>query len=138
ALELAEDDELRRRIRLKRGTVLVELDDYEAAAEELTALVPELSGPERLDALVALALAYVWTEREERVLATAKDARALAEELGDESGIAAAIAAESEGAAMRGADGDLDRALELGDGALETWVPGTRPVALTHLYHLHA
>ena len=31
---------------------------------------------------------------------------------------------------MRGAEGDLERALELGDRALELWVPGTRPLDL--------
>jgi len=35
ALELAEDEELRRRIRLQRGVALARLGEYEAAAEEL-------------------------------------------------------------------------------------------------------
>jgi tetratricopeptide (TPR) repeat protein len=45
---------------------------------------------------------------------------------------------ESQGLAMRGGEGDLDRALELGDRALELWVPGTRPLDLRHQLHLHA
>src|SRR5439155_12942769 len=44
ALELAEDDAHRRRIRLDRGIALVELGDYERAAEELAALARELDG----------------------------------------------------------------------------------------------
>ena len=44
ALELADDDELRRQIRLQRGLALVELADYAAAADELGALLPELEG----------------------------------------------------------------------------------------------
>ena len=39
---------------------------------------------------------------------------------------------------MRGAEGDLDRAFELGERALELWVPGTRPLDLRHHLHLHA
>jgi tetratricopeptide (TPR) repeat protein len=38
---------------------------------------------------------------------------------------------------MRGDEGDLDRALELGDRALELWVPGTRTEDLRHHLHLH-
>jgi tetratricopeptide (TPR) repeat protein len=45
---------------------------------------------------------------------------------------------ESQGLAMRGAEGDLDRALELGDRALELWPPGARPYDLTNHLHLHA
>jgi predicted ATPase/class 3 adenylate cyclase len=138
AYELAEDDVLRRRIRLQRGLALVELDDYAAAVEELGALVPELEGSEKLDALSGLGLAYVWTERDADAIATAEQALTLAKELGDESGIAAALALESEGLAMRGAEGDLDRALQLGDRALERWLPGQRDIELAHILHLHA
>jgi len=138
AFDLAEDDELRRRIRLQRGLALVVLNDVQGAADELEDLVPELTGQERLDALSGLGLAYVWTERDDDAIATAQTALTLAHELGDESGVAAALALESEGLAMRGAEGDLDRALEVGDRALELWVPGTRELELAHILHLHA
>ncbi len=62
----------------------------------------------------------------------------VAEELGEESAIAAALAMQSQGLAMRGAEGDLDRALELGDRALERWVDGTRRYELINHLHLHA
>jgi tetratricopeptide (TPR) repeat protein len=137
-LELADNDELRRRIRLERALARVILNDYQTAAEELSALVPELTGDQKLDALSWLGLSYVWTERETETIATAEQAFALAKELGDDSGIAAALALESEGLAMRGEEGDLDRALELGDRALERWVPGKRDLELTHILHLHA
>jgi tetratricopeptide (TPR) repeat protein len=39
---------------------------------------------------------------------------------------------------MRGAEGDLDAAREIGDRALVAWVPGTRPIELAEFYHLHA
>jgi class 3 adenylate cyclase/tetratricopeptide (TPR) repeat protein len=138
ALELADDDALRRRIRLQRAFARVVLGDYQAAADELSALVPELSGPEKVDALSWLGLSYVWTEREADAIATAEQALTLGEELGDDSAVAAALALESEGLAMRGAEGDLDRALELGDRALERWVPGERDLELAHILHLHA
>jgi tetratricopeptide (TPR) repeat protein len=138
AFELAEDDELRRQIRLQPALALVLLDDYGAAAEELEELVPELTGTEKFDALSGLGLSYVWTERDAEVIATADEALAYAREIGDESAVAAALALKSEGLAMRGAEGDLDDALELGDRALESWVPGTRELELAHFLHLHA
>ena len=138
AFELADDEELRRRIRLQRGLALGELDDYAAAVEELSSLVPELSGADRLDALIALGLSYVWTEKHAEAIETAETALALARELGDEAGVAAALAAVSEGLAMRGGEGDLDQALELGDRAVAQWVPGARPFELTNMLHLHA
>ena len=138
ALELAEDDDLRRRIRLQRGIALVELADYEPAAEELAELAPELDGRDKLEALMALGHAYLWTERDEETLATAERAAPLAEEFGDESAKAAVLAMESQGLAMRGREGDMDRALELGDRALERWAPGARPLDLRHHLHLHA
>jgi tetratricopeptide (TPR) repeat protein len=138
ALELAEDDAQRRRIRLDRGIALVELADYERAAEELAALAPELEGQEKLDALIGLGHAYVWTERDAEALATGEAAAALLGEVGDPTAAPAVVALESQGLAMRGAEGDLDRAFELGEHALERWVPGTRPLSLRHQLHLHA
>ena len=138
ALELADTAEQRRSIRLQRGIALVELADYPRAAEELTALVPELEGQNKLDALIALGHAFLWTERDEETLATASEAAPLLEEVGDESARAAVVAMESQGLAMRGAEGDISRALELGDRALELWVPGSRPLDRRHHLHLHA
>ncbi|HEU4942793.1 MAG TPA: tetratricopeptide repeat protein, partial [Gaiellaceae bacterium] len=37
-----------------------------------------------------------------------------------------------------GGEGDMSRALELGDRALDLWVPGTRPLDLRQHLHLHA
>jgi tetratricopeptide (TPR) repeat protein len=138
ALELADDDDLRRRIRLERGFALVELADYPRAAEELEALLPELEGQERLDALIALGHALLWTEREDDTLSTAAEASPLVDEVGDESARAAVLAMESQGLAMRGIEDDVSRALELGDRALELWVPGTRTPDLRQHLHLHA
>jgi class 3 adenylate cyclase/tetratricopeptide (TPR) repeat protein len=138
ALELTEDEDLRRGISLRRGIALVELADYESASDELEALLPELQGQQRLDALIALGHATVWTERDAETLAAAEEASRLLDEVDDETAQAAVLAMESQGLAMRGEQGDLDRALELGDLALELWVPGSRPLDLRQHLHLHA
>ena len=138
ALELAEDDQLRQRIRLLRGIALVELADYPRAAEELQELLPELTGQDRLEALIALGHALLWTERDEETLANAAEAAPLADEVGDETARAAVLAMESQGLAMRGKGDDVSRALEIGDRALELWVPGKRSLSLRHHLHLHA
>src|SRR5205085_8641113 len=44
ALDVAGDAELSRSLRLRRGIALVELADYPRAADELSELLPELSG----------------------------------------------------------------------------------------------
>ena len=95
-------------------------------------------GKQRLDALIGRARATLWTERDAETLETAEEALALAEQIGDEEAIPAALALLSQGLQMRGADGDLDRALELGERALAEWVPGARAVDLSealNLYH---
>ncbi|HZO63225.1 MAG TPA: adenylate/guanylate cyclase domain-containing protein [Gaiellaceae bacterium] len=137
AFELAEDDVERRRIRLERCIALVEIADYGRAAEELAALVPELEGQQKLDALIALGHAYVWTERDEDVLATVEAAAALLPEVDDETARPAVDALESQGLAMRGTDGDLQRSFELGEQALERWAPGARNLSLRHQLQLH-
>ena len=56
AIELAPSDEERRRLRLRRALVHIELGwsaEFRQADEELAALVPELEGPDRIEALVA-------------------------------------------------------------------------------------
>jgi class 3 adenylate cyclase/tetratricopeptide (TPR) repeat protein len=138
ALELAEGDAERRSIRLDRGIALVEIADYVRAAEELAALVPELEGQQRLDALIALGHAYVWTERDDDVLTTVEAAGILLSDVDDETAPPAVVALESQGLAMRGAEGDVDRSFQLGERALEQWIPGARPLSLRHQLQLHA
>ena len=100
--------------------------------------MPELEAQDQLDALIALGHATLWTEDEVATIATAAQAAPLVEEVGDESAVAAVLAMESQGLAMRGDEGDLGRALELGDRALELWIPGTRALDLAQHLHLHA
>ena len=138
AVDLADDDDVRRELRFRRALALVELADYEQASAELETLLPELHGQDRLDALIALGHATLWTERDVDTLATAHLAARLVEEVDDRTAYPAVLAMESQALAMRGAPGDLDRALELGDRALEHWVPETRPADLREHLHLHS
>jgi class 3 adenylate cyclase/tetratricopeptide (TPR) repeat protein len=138
AIELADDETTRRELRLQRGVALVELADYPRASEELSELVQELDGQEKLEAMIALGHALIWTERHEEAIASASEARHLVEGLVDSTALPAVLAMESQSLAMRGDDGDLARALELGDRALELWVPRARPLDLMQHLHLHA
>jgi class 3 adenylate cyclase/tetratricopeptide (TPR) repeat protein len=138
AVELAQNDEQRRELELQRALALVELDQYERAVGELEAVLPGLEGQKKLDALIALGHALLWTERDEETIATARGARELLEIVDDPTAVPAVLAMESQGLAMRGGEGDIARALELGDEALATWTPGARPFDLVQHLHLHA
>jgi class 3 adenylate cyclase/tetratricopeptide (TPR) repeat protein len=137
AIELAEDVSVQRTLRLRRSIALVGWWQMDGAAEELASLVPELEGQERLEALIALGHAYVWTENDQAALATASEAAAQRELVTDEAALPAVIAMESQALAMRGAEGDLARAYELGEQSLELWLPETRTLDLAHQLHLH-
>ena len=138
AVELADTPELRRELRLRRGLALVELGDYERAADELEQLLPELEGAPKLDALIAIGHAYVWTERDEDTLATARAASELSASVDDPTAVPAIAAMESHALAMRGDAGDIGRAYDLGERAFAEWVPDARPMDFTEHLHLHA
>ncbi|MEP7225517.1 MAG: AAA family ATPase, partial [Actinomycetota bacterium] len=137
ALELADDDVLRRQIRQQRAFARVALGDFELAAEELGELLPELEGTERLEALLARGRATHWSEQDTETIEMAEQALELAEQLTDKEAVPAALALLSQGHQMRGAEGDLDRAVELGERALAEWVPGARPVDLSEALNLY-
>ena len=138
ALELATTDEERRRIRLRRGLALTELEDFPRADEELAALLPELSGADELEALIARSRATTWTEQATETLAMAERALSLVRSDGPAELEGVALAHLSRGLAMRGEEGDLDRAKELGDRALELWPGEERPIELAEQYHMQA
>jgi class 3 adenylate cyclase len=135
ALELTDDEGLRRQIRLRRGRALVELLDRSRAAEELAALTPELEGTDRLEALIWRGIAEVWSERDKESLEVATEAIELADQVGDDAAKASALALYSQALAQRGAEGDMDTVIELGDRALEEWPAGAR--TYEHANHLH-
>jgi class 3 adenylate cyclase/tetratricopeptide (TPR) repeat protein len=137
AIELAGDDATRARIRLRRGAALDTFGDYPAALDDLEPILTELEGQDLLDGLLFAGKAYVWTERDHDALATAQRALEYARTLGDEDGEVAATALVSEALAMRGDEGDIDRALELGDDALRRWKRGSREFERADHSHLH-
>jgi tetratricopeptide (TPR) repeat protein len=135
AYELATDPEMQTTIRLHRGMALKALDaDHEAAAE-LAAALPELDGAERLDGLLYAGRAEIWCEHDAEALRYGEEALAFAESRGEDDGRAAALAVVSNALAMRGEEGDLSRAVALGDEALELWPAGAR--GYEHADHMH-
>jgi tetratricopeptide (TPR) repeat protein len=138
ALALTTDAGARAAVRLRRGMALKALDADQDAIDELTAVLPELHGPDRLDGLLYAGRAEIWCERHEEALAYARQALAYAGELHDRGGHAAALALEAAALAMRGDEGDLERAVALGDEALDLWVPGTRGYEYADHLHLQA
>ena len=138
ALELAATDEDRRRILLRRGLALTTQEDYPRADEELRTLIPELEGEARVEAMVARARATFWTEQRDETIALATEALALSREVGSAELEPVALARLSGGFGMRGAPGDIDRAIEVGNEALAKWVPGTRVLELAEHSHMQA
>jgi class 3 adenylate cyclase len=135
ALKLAEDDPTRNRIRLQRGLALVSLQDYQRAAVELADLIPQLEGPDRLEALLARGRAVTWTEQTEETFAVAREAVDLAERLNANEYLAPATSRLADAHGMRGDESDLDLALELGQRAESIWISGTRTVDLAEHHH---
>jgi class 3 adenylate cyclase/tetratricopeptide (TPR) repeat protein len=133
---LAVDADERTRIQLLLALAKVRFEDFDSAAVDLEALVPRLRGLDQLEALLALGRCYHWTERTAQTLEVAGRARAMAEELGAREAIGPAMARQSQGHAMRGQEGDLDRAIELGEQALKLWVPGARLDDMAEHEHL--
>ncbi len=138
ALDLASTDEDRRRIRLRRGLALAELEDYPRADAELEALLPELSGVEEIEALLARSRATLWSEKTSATFSLAERAVELVRTNGPAELEAVAIARLSQAFGMRGGEGDLDRALELGDRALDLWRGDDRLLELAEHYHMQA
>ncbi len=132
------DERSRRSIRLLRGLALVEMEDFEGGARELDELLPNLDGREQLEALLGLGRASMWMERTGEAIALAERSVELAEQLGDREMLGPALALLSQTHGQRGQEGDLGLAVQLGDQALEVWVPGTRAMDLASHETLHA
>jgi tetratricopeptide (TPR) repeat protein len=124
-------------MRLLRGLVLVRLEEYERAVTELGELLPELEGLDEVEAVLARGRAAEWTEQTDLALEMAERAIALAERLDARELLGPAYGRLSQAYAMRGDDGDLDRAKETGDRALEIWIPATRTDELAEHNVMH-
>jgi class 3 adenylate cyclase/tetratricopeptide (TPR) repeat protein len=138
ALDLATTEGDRRQIRLRRGLALTELEDFERADRLLAELLPELEGAEEVEALIARARAGTWTEQTTETFALAERALELIRAGGPAELEALVLARLGQAHGMRGDDGDLDRARELGDRASELWPGGQRLLELAEHYHMHS
>ena len=136
ALELAGSDDQRIAIRVERGVALVDLWETDRGVEELTALLPELHGAQKVEALIACGHAMAGTENTEGMFVWARQALELASaEAPELEGRALAVLSEAH--SMRGDAGDLARAAEIGDRALAGWPANSRPYELSWHYHVH-
>jgi tetratricopeptide (TPR) repeat protein len=117
-------------VRLVDALALVAAEEFDTGASELRELLPDLGGRELLDALIALGRASLLSEHTEEALACAERSLELADQNGDLEMRGPALALLSQVYGQRGDEDDLARALELGDSALEEWVPGSRATDL--------
>jgi len=138
ALELSTTDEQRTRIELRRGLARARFEDFDVARTDLLAVLPRLEGRAAIEALLALAQSAEWTELTAEVIEDGERALALAERIGADDLAGPAIARISQGLAMRGNEGDIDRALELGERALDRWHANVRMDDLAEHQHLFA
>ncbi|HTG48743.1 MAG TPA: hypothetical protein VK646_13920 [Actinomycetota bacterium] len=123
--------------RLAHGLGLLAAGDDAGGVAELEALLPELEGRRRIEALIGIGRSAMWSERTDDALRAAEEALALADEESDIEMRAPALALLSQVLGQRGREGDLGSALELGDRALQVWVAGTRSEDLMQHESLH-
>ena len=125
AIELAGDQapELRRRVTLQRGLGNVRLADFDTGRPQLEALLPELDGRDRVEALMALAWSAYWQEDVAATATFADLADELARRIGDENLIAPAMVYQG---LSREFAGELSEAFTIFEKARQSWVPGTR------------
>jgi class 3 adenylate cyclase/tetratricopeptide (TPR) repeat protein len=139
AVQLAPTDGERTAVRLRRAVGLAEIgwiEEFRRADQELEDLLPELEGDDEIEALVTRSRMNHWTEHEEPSRALAAAALELAKERG--SAELEPVARGRLGCAygMSGGRGDLERAIELQEESIRTWVPDTRPLDLAEVLHL--
>lgn len=138
ALEIAPDETIALQVRFARALALDRFENFDAAREALQPLLDQLTGLNRVEALLTLARICHWTERTDDTIDIAESAYAEAQAMGASDLVSPALARLSQGYAMRGGDDDLDRAVEVGERALSDWVPGVRPTDLAEHRHLLA
>lgn len=136
ALELVTDSAEHARVRLVRALALVRLQDFARAGAELAEVIPDLEGEQQVEAVIGRARAALWTEQSAETMACAELALSLARAGGFAELEPVALGLLGAAHGMRGDEGDLERAVELGDRALEMWVPNTRKADLAEHYHL--
>ena len=140
ALALLPETDIRQRarIRLMRGRALVDLGEFAQGAAALDAVIGDLEGRDQLEALLSRARATFWLEETEQIAALGESAVELAESLGAKDLLGPALSFVAVAQATRGEEGDLNRAIEIGNRALEVWIPGSRPIDLAIHKDYHA
>jgi class 3 adenylate cyclase/tetratricopeptide (TPR) repeat protein len=138
ALDLATTDEDRRRIRLRRALVLVELEENERGDRELAELLPELDGVDEIEGLLARGRATLWTEQTDETFSLSERALDLVQTRGPARLEALALTRLAQAYGMRGNEGDLDQAIAIADQATERWPGDERQLELAEHYHMHA
>lgn len=128
---LPEEDAARRRAaRLRRALLFAQENAIPAAAAELDALIPELAGPELVEALATRGYISGFMEDAEVMEATAGRAVALAEALGDPGLLGSALSIVGAGKLFTG---EVAEALAVSERALTIWPPHSRPADLALL-----
>ena len=125
AERLAPDAASSTKTRLARGLVLAWFERFDEARDQLEPLLPSLAGEDLLAALLGYAQSCHWSEQTEDTIRAAQQALDIASKTGLKEYVGPALARLSQGFAMRGNDGDLPVAIELGERALREWVDGT-------------
>ncbi len=140
ALALVPESDVRRRaeITLMQGRALVELGDFARGADVLDSIIGALEGRDQIEALLSRARAAFWLEETEQVAALGETATELADGLGARDLLGPAPSFVAVANSTRGEEGDLDRAIAIGNRALEVWVPGTRHIDLAIHKDYHA
>ncbi len=82
--------------------------------------------------------ATLWTEQTDETFSLSERALDLVRARGPAKLEALALTRLAQAVGMRGDDGDLDRAIELGDLATERWPGEERLLELAEHYHMHA
>jgi class 3 adenylate cyclase/tetratricopeptide (TPR) repeat protein len=134
ALDLVDDEDRRRAILIARATTQVERGDYARGAIEIDELLPRLGGREELEALHVRARAAIRNDDPDHARGFSELLAVRAEQVGAPEMLAPALGYQSVALAMRGDEGDIDRAREIGDRAIGSWPEGARPSDLgSHL-----
>ena len=119
----AEDDARRARIRLRRALTLVQLADFQAASDDIDAILPALTGREREDAVLARAWSAYWLEDTDNAVRFAALGRELANRSDNAEIRGPALVNEAFALEIKG---DIPKVRELYEEAHRVWVPGTR------------
>jgi hypothetical protein len=103
-------------IRLKRGLAMADLEDYSRAKRELGELVPELTGRDLIEALIAQGHSTTWTEDSDATIEIApREPSSSRRRPATTSCCRPPLALLSGGYGMRGEEGDLHRRSRTGE-----------------------